>query len=738
MIQKKIEELVQAWRVSLVLRELQIAIGLGLLGGALLGLIPGVLVFATGLVARLRWVKPWEIDAGSMTRHLNRVHPELEESAGLWLVPDEELTALQRLQRHRLEQMLKLGSENGKNPLRAEPPRRFLIIGGIFVVVGLAAMIVVSRVKAPNVKPGSASTSASESREKITQPEPGEILPRIIDVQITIAPPAYTRRPSRTISGWNADVEESSIVRWNIRAEHAEARSALIFGEDAVILNKTGATDFELTRRITEPTLYRINLSTSTGKTWSSPEIWSLGVIKDAAPGIQIVEPINSRTIVSAQSQVVPIQVDVTDDYVVKSAHLLATVAKGSGEGVKFREQIVPFTGRNDGRFSAAFNLAELGMEPGDELYFHAVAKDNREPKPNVSRSETRFIKLAGPETSKVENGKTVSGINLVPQYFRSQRQLIIDTEKLIADKSTISQAEFRQRSEDLGVDQKLLRLRYGQFMGDETEPETTDRASQTEYFHATKAGVAGDVPKNLILEHDHEHDHDSAKPADDQPATAEQIIAPFAHQHDSQDRATFFDDQVKGTLKDVLNAMWNAEGRLRVIQPEEALPFEKRALMILKRLQQADRIYVKRVGFEAAPLKIDERRLKGELNDIPETGTAPALRMEPAEMEHLMVINSALQSLEKPTIDRAILEKLDPILTTAATKSPDGFLEGLRALRRLEAGEGNDRIALQKALWKLLPAARRLPERPVNFAPDLAAPYFDALEMLEKRETTK
>jgi hypothetical protein len=75
-------------------------------------------------------------------------------------------------------------------------------------------------------------------------------------------------------------------------------------------------------------------------------------------------------------------------------------------------------------------------------------------------------------------------GVDLMPDYFRSQRQLIIDTEKLIADRNKLPQKEFNSTSNDLGFDQKALRLRYGQFMGDETEG-----------------------PGEMELEDDHDHD---------------------------------------------------------------------------------------------------------------------------------------------------------------------------------------------------------------------------------------
>jgi hypothetical protein len=90
-------------------------------------------------------------------------------------------------------------------------------------------------------------------------------------------------------------------------------------------------------------------------------------------------------------------------------------------------------------------------------------------------------------------------GVDLMPDYFRSQRQLIIDTEKLIANRGKIPQKEFNSTSNDLGFDQKALRLRYGQFMGDETEG-----------------------PAEMEIEEDHDHDEGEEDP-----------LAAFTHDHD-------------------------------------------------------------------------------------------------------------------------------------------------------------------------------------------------------------
>jgi len=76
------------------------------------------------------------------------------------------------------------------------------------------------------------------------------------------------------------------------------------------------------------------------------------------------------------------------------------------------------------------------------------------------------------------------------------------------------------------------------------------------------------------------------------------------------------FDEATKGTLKAALNAMWQAELALHLYQADTALPHEYQALRELKAVQQAARIYVKRVGFEPPPLD-SGKQLSGDLSEV-------------------------------------------------------------------------------------------------------------------------
>ena len=74
---------------------------------------------------------------------------------------------------------------------------------------------------------------------------------------------------------------------------------------------------------------------------------------------------------------------------------------------------------------------------------------------------------------------------------------------------------------------------------------------------------------------------------------------------------------------------MWSAEGELRQGRPEQALPFAYKALGFIKQVQQAERIYLARVGPELPP--IDEgRRLGGDRTGLASRELPLAARTAP------------------------------------------------------------------------------------------------------------
>jgi hypothetical protein len=418
---------------------------------------------------------------------------------------------------------------------------------------------------------------------------------------------------------------------------------------------------------------------------------------------------------------------DVQDDYGLTGAHVIATVSKGSGESVKFREEKIPFASpskiagkRVTGKMTLDFR--KLGMDPGDEVYFYVEAFDNKQPLPQRNRTDTYFISLQ--DTAKQEFVMDDGlGVDLMPDYFRSQRQLIIDTEKLLADQKAgkVTKQQFNSTSNELGYDQKVLRLRYGQFLGEEFETSIgeSNAAEQQEEEGGEKDGDKvlekyghkhdTENEHNLVADkksNDH-HDHNEEKDKDDP-------MAAYRHDHDSEEEATFFTQSIKAKLRAALTLMWDSELKLRMYQPKESLPTQYQILKLLKEISQDSRVYVHRMGFDPPPLK-EEKRLTASLEEVkparienkqPDKYQYPAIRTSLSDISSLLLSDS----IEVSEQQRNNLHAAGDELATLALKLPGNYLKALSDLKSIAENKAPaDEIRLklegiQRALWTVLP----------------------------------
>ncbi|MEG1679821.1 MAG: hypothetical protein RR326_06980, partial [Stenotrophomonas sp.] len=78
--------------------------------------------------------------------------------------------------------------------------------------------------------------------------------------------------------------------------------------------------------------------------------------------------------------------------------------------------------------------------------------------------------------------------------------------------------------------------------------------------------------------------------------------------------------------LKSALDQMWQSEGHLRQGHPDQALPYAYKALAFIKQVQQAERIYLARVGSELPPIDM-ARRMSGKREGLGNRGVQLAAR---------------------------------------------------------------------------------------------------------------
>lgn len=669
---------------------------------------------------------------------IDQQHQQLENSADLLVKESATLTLLEQLQQQRVLEQFTQVQNDLKFPNRLATAA-LVFVGSVLITFALSAF---NFVKETNTAKQSAKSEQVKDSLEITLPV------AIKALAVTITPPAYTGVRAYTMATPQLSVPEGSEIQWNISFTDPVSAASLIFSAKETVKLQSSGEIKTVTRKFTSPSFYQIRWTDPSGKTRSS-DYYKIEVIRDQAPEIAVTNLEQSLELSIKDKLVIDVKSTIKDDYYVNDAYIIATVSKGSGESVKFREEKLKFTSpaRIFGQqINAArtIDILKLGLEPGDELYFYAEAIDNKQPVPNRSRTETFFITLqdTASQSLSVEGGL---GVDLMPEYFRSQRQIIIDTEKLLRDKKKISKHDFNFKSNELGYDQKVLRLKYGEFLGEEFETQIGETHAGEEESESTediaaKYGHAHDKDNehNLVAEKKHEDDHGHGHEGEDK---TQELMDAYKHQHDDPEEATFFNQSIRSKLKAALTIMWDAELYLRLYEPEKSLPYQYKALKILKEVSNDSRIYVHKTGFDPPPLK-EEKRLTGDLSEIKSSRHQSSLianQTYPAIRKGLQLIEKKLQQ-KNPQLtggDKRTLHEAARELAGVALEKPGRFLEALSTIKALEENEKNDTMQkslmdIRKAFWQILPDEKATASQHNNTTHHLDRAFIKNLEALK------
>ncbi|WP_051971961.1 hypothetical protein [Massilia sp. 9096] len=516
---------------------------------------PGLLAWSAfcawdGLRLQRRVAHDW-------TAWIDEAVPEMEDSSALLLEDPATQAPIARLQRKRLVERLQASLDGPR--LRAVA-RAHVTPGWPWLAadVVLAALAWLSAMQHPHAVQAATAAQAPARKTAATQARAELIL--------KLTPPAYTGVAASTSNPRDLQTPEQTVVEWCLRTpDDAAERIELSDGQALQVAKDC------VRWTATESMFWR----------WRGKR-YTLKVIPDQPPEISISQPNEMTHDLARDAASARIALSVRDDYRIQQATMHLTLARGSGENIKFSDRELPLPVSNDPRkrdWAKDWPLAELGMQPGDELYFFIRASDNAF-KPHTVQSATYTLRLPAPPSDKDEDSAALP-MMVKPESLRSQRQIIIDTEQLVADlrNKKLPEAEARERSERIADDEAVLRRRYGQFLGEES----------------------------TLFGKDDDHDEPAhGKDKDD-------VLHQFGHAHDQPENATLFDDATKKVLRRALAAMWDAEKSLRAIQPKSALPPENTALVAIKELQQSERIYLHKTSSEIPPIK-EDKRLSGDM----------------------------------------------------------------------------------------------------------------------------
>jgi hypothetical protein len=648
----------------------------------------------------------------------------MEDSASLLFTDATTLTPLQKLQQQRLQQRLQAAPPPDLRP--AWPTRSLLAC--IIAAVAIAAIVLAwpetTRSIPQHAMPSSASTAAAPTETRITQH------------RLDITPPAYTRLPARIENEFEAKVPEGGRVRWTLRFSPVPRAASLAFHDGRSIPLTREGDDWIASRRIDKPLLYRIVLEQA--PRLRPDRLHRIDVVADQPPQIKAISPEETLTIRSDGQRSWSVVFEGTDDYgLTVSAPLRLTLAQGEGENIQFSERVLTLQGRGSAtlkRYAHTFDLASLGLTPGSDFVVQLSITDNRVTGPQTTRGPSYILRWP-PEATTETTGLDGVVKKALPAYFRSQRQIIIDSEALLAQRRKLPADTYLQRADAIGVDQRLLRLRYGQFLGEESE------GAPQRSLPIADADEESAPPRKLLPTADAEaeaeaeadaHDHDDEELAEhrETPSPANQdthdhasqspavfgqevdVLSEYGHTHDDAEAATLLDPETRRILKSALDQMWQAELHLRQGKPDLALAYEYKALDFIKQVQQADRVYLARVGSELPPID-ESRRLSGE-------------------RENLAPRDNLWRALETPQGTNAKPLDLDSVerwLRANERRVPDalGVIAAIDSVRNEPACD-SCRQLLRSRLWPLLP---RPPAHPApRTKPDRGGQaYLDALQ---------
>jgi len=415
---------------------------LAALGWALAGPAAGAALLALGAIALAALAARCtaRLDADWLVRRLHAREASLEDSAALVFASGAR-SRFEQLQAERIAARI---AALDPASLADDWPRGRIALAWVLGIVALAGIVLwqMQAVAPPPLAPVAGSPAAS----------PGE--PRLTGQRVRIVPPAYTGLPARFSDTLDIRAPQGSRIEWTFGFEPQPSSAAvqLIGGQRLPLVQ--GADGWSGALRLDVPSLYRV---TAEGLRAALPA-HRLEPIIDEPPLVRVIEPASGLATMSPGQRSWRIIFEASDDYAVDAlARLTVTTAIGEGEAVRFAERTQTVRGTGDPRrrrFVIDLPLGSYGLVPGSDLVAQLTVADTRAPRPQAVRGPGVILRVPSPQAAEAE-GLDLAAKRQLPAYFRSQRQVIIDTEALIRQRRSLSAEEFLARSDTIGVDQR-------------------------------------------------------------------------------------------------------------------------------------------------------------------------------------------------------------------------------------------------------------------------------------------
>jgi hypothetical protein len=219
------------------------------------------------------------------------------------------------------------------------------------------------------------------------------LTPNIELIEYTVRYPAYTglAERQRELDSPELRLPKRTVIDWRIASNRPLQQGNIhltpLLGGDPRTVELTPTQDnvnvvtgsFE----VSEALAYAISVVDVDGIESSQPYLGRVTIDPDRGPRLYVLEP--GRRAVATPQSVIPVHVRAEDDYGV----LRVLWFRGFNESIERPFQMRVLTADNPGRAQVrgVFDLADLGVQPGDRVEYFFEAEDNDPDGPNVATS---------------------------------------------------------------------------------------------------------------------------------------------------------------------------------------------------------------------------------------------------------------------------------------------------------------------------------------------------------------
>jgi hypothetical protein len=420
--------------------------------------------------------------------------------------------------------------------------------------------------------------------------------------RVRVAPPAYSGLSVEEIAG-DGPVRAlaGSTIEVILRAQGQVEGATLAFAGAQRAMRDLGDGTFSATFVAAESGAFEARLVADERAT-PAPVVRAIEVYADAAPEPRIIAPERDQLLRAVPDDPTIVRWTARDDLGLASVMLKYVMSHGEGDAAKSlsgeaRPASAERVNEREWRGACALDLKRLGMQPGDTIVFWIEARDRNPAADSAGRSASLSIAIMVPEPVKLNLSDLRPGE--IGRFLLSQRQIIINTEKLHAERARLSHDQLVRRANVIAADQREFKNSFNDFIeikgsGTHAEPDHHEGAGAQVGPQAEASGNQVENIERQVREAEDErmkaHDHGVAEPPVNAPVSVRELVQ-------------------------AIRAMWDAEGALVNADTAAALVHERAALAHLKRAQAAVR-YVPPVVARTAPVDL-KRRYAGELAEI-------------------------------------------------------------------------------------------------------------------------